>query len=269
MKRQIAILLILVFATIAFASCAESESDWAYLSGKDEFVIGYTLYAPMNYKDDNGELIGFDTEFAKALCEELGLTPKFVEINWDTKEVELNAKTIDTIWNGFTVNENRKKEVDFSIPYLTNKQVIVIKKSNQEKYKTIDDFADAAFSAEKKSAGEVAILTNDKIKDNKYTPADKQTDVLLEVKSGTSDAGVIDYVMAKTMLAEGTDYSDLVMIESIQLAPEEYAIGFRKASPETLKKVNEAIEKLGKSGKLEEIAGKYDLVEQLSDNLKK
>lgn len=268
MKKLLALIMMLVLCVSAFTACASSKADWEYIEGKKELIIGYTLYEPMNYEDKDGKLVGFDTEFAKAVCEELGITPKFIVINWDTKEVELNAKNIDCIWNGFTVNDDRKEKVDFSTSYLVNKQVIVIKKSNQDKFKTIEDMKDATCAAEKKSAGEAAILQDSILKNNTYTGADKQTDVLLEVKSGASDIGVIDYIMAKSMLAEGTDYSDLMMLESIELAPEEYAIGFRKGSVETLKKVNDAIKKLADEGKLEEIADKYNLTEQLAEDLK-
>ncbi len=269
MKKLLASVLMLVLFVSVLASCGNAKTDWEYLEGKKELIIGYTLFEPMNYQDDDGNLIGFDTEFAKAVCEELGLEPKFVVINWDIKEVDLNAKSIDCIWNGFTVDDDRKEQVDFSISYVTNKQVIVIKKDNEEKFKTAEDMKDAKTTAEKKSAGENAVLEHDILKDSKYTAAEKQTDVLMEVKSGTSDVGVIDYIMAKAMLAEGTDYGDLMMVESIELAPEEYAIGFRKGSPVTLEKVNAAINKLADSGKLAEIAERYDLLEQLTDSLKK
>lgn len=104
-----------------------TEGDLAYIKEKGEMLIGITLFAPMNYYDDNKELIGFETEFAKAVCEKLGVTPKFVEINWDTKEIELNAKSIDCIWNGMTITEERLANMSISVPYMANKQVMVSK----------------------------------------------------------------------------------------------------------------------------------------------
>ena len=103
------------------------EGDLAYVKEKGELVIGITLFAPMNYYNENKELIGFETEFAKAVCEKLGVTPKFVEINWDTKEIELNAKSIDCIWNGMTITEERLANMSISVPYMQNKQVMVAK----------------------------------------------------------------------------------------------------------------------------------------------
>ena len=104
-----------------------AESDWEYIKLKGELVIGITYFAPMNYMDDNNELVGFETEFAKAVCEKLGLTPVFQEISWNSKETELAAKNIDCIWNGMTIDEDRKENMSISMPYMENKQVLVRK----------------------------------------------------------------------------------------------------------------------------------------------
>ena len=106
----------------------ENDSDWAYIQDKGELIIGFTYFAPMNYDNDNGEFVGFETEFAKAVCEILGVTPKFVEINWSAKETELQAKNIDCIWNGMTIDEERKQNMSITIPYMENQQVMVVKK---------------------------------------------------------------------------------------------------------------------------------------------
>lgn len=106
---------------------AETDSDWEYIKNNGELIIGITYFAPMNYLDENNNLIGFETEFATAVCEELGLTPKFVEINWNSKEAELKGKSIDCIWNGMTINDERKANMSISIPYMQNKQVMVTK----------------------------------------------------------------------------------------------------------------------------------------------
>ena len=107
---------------------AEKDSDWAYIQEKGKMIIGITYFAPMNYKDDSGKLIGFETEFATAVCEQLGVTPEFVVINWNTKETELAGKTIDCIWNGMTITEERQENMSISIPYMENKQVMITKK---------------------------------------------------------------------------------------------------------------------------------------------
>ena len=106
---------------------AETDSDWAYIQQKGELVIGFTYFAPMNYEDENGEFVGFETEFAKAVCEELGVKAKFQEISWAAKETELAAKNIDCIWNGMTITEEREEAMSITIPYMANKQVLVVK----------------------------------------------------------------------------------------------------------------------------------------------
>ncbi|MBQ7288980.1 MAG: transporter substrate-binding domain-containing protein [Clostridia bacterium] len=118
----------LITATDSFEAFKQSEtdSDWAYIQSKGELIIGITYFAPMNYEKD-GELVGFETEFAKAVCAKLGLKAKFQEIDWNSKETELAAKNIDCIWNGMTIDEERKQNMSITIPYMQNKQVLVVK----------------------------------------------------------------------------------------------------------------------------------------------
>ena len=268
MKKLLALILALVMM-LSFAACggnapasdepvANAESDLDYIMSNGKMVIGYTVYEPMNYTDDSGKFVGFDTEYAEAVCAEMGVAPEFVEINWDTKEVELNAKNIDCIWNGFTITEERKQNLEFTNPYITNKQVVVIKADNAEKYTDKASLAEAALVAEVESAGESAIKDDETLKTAKYTAVAKQTDGLLEVKSGTADAVVLDYTLASAMVGEGTDYADLMIINGLDLQVEEYGIGFRKGS-DAAAKVNEITAKLLADGKMDEIAAKYEL----------
>ena len=106
---------------------SETDSDWAYIKAKGELIVGITYFAPMNYKNDAGELVGFETEFAKAVCEYLGINVKFQEISWSAKETELAAKNIDCIWNGMTITDERAANMSITIPYMANKQVLVVK----------------------------------------------------------------------------------------------------------------------------------------------
>lgn len=183
-------------------SRATGESDLEYVKNKGKLVIGYTVYAPMNYTDDNGEFVGFDTEFAKAVCEKLGVEPEFVEINWDTKEMELDSKMIDCIWNGFTITEEREENLDFSVPYILNKQVVVIRKADADTYKDTASLSGAKLVAEVASAGESAISDDENLSKAQYTAVEKQTDALLEVKSNTADAAVLDYTLANAMVGK-------------------------------------------------------------------
>lgn len=242
-------------------STASEGGDWQYIADKGNFVAGITLFEPMNYYDENGELTGFETEFTKAVCEKLGVEAKFQEIEWDKKEIELNAKTIDAIWNGLTVTEDRKENMGFSKSYVRNKQVVVIKADNKDKYTDEASMAGASCAAESGSAGQTAIETSPVLSQNEFVGASAQKDVLLEVKAGTVELGVLDYVMAKASIGEGTDYSDLMIVEGVELAPEEYAIGMRKGDTETIEKVNGAIDELVADGTLKALAEKYGLAD--------
>ncbi len=242
-------------------STASEGGDWQYIADKGNFVAGITLFEPMNYYDENGVLTGFETEFTKAVCEKLGVEAKFQEIEWDKKEIELNAKTIDAIWNGLTVTEERKENMGFSKSYVRNKQVVVIKADNKDKYTDEASMAGASCAAESGSAGQTAIETSSVLSQNEFVGASAQKDVLLEVKAGTVELGVLDYVMAKASIGEGTDYSDLMIVEGVELAPEEYAIGMRKGDTETIEKVNGAIDELVADGTLKALAEKYGLAD--------
>lgn len=258
MKKLLGIALATIMMSAVFTGCGQ-KTDWDYISSKKEMTIGITMFAPMNYKGDDGKLTGFETEFSEAVCKELGVTAKFQEINWDSKETELNSKNIDCIWNGMTIDKDRKKNMDISVAYMENKQVMVVKSENLSKYTTADSLKGAKVVAEAQSAGDAVATTDDFFKQATYTAVDSQAKALMEVKSGTADIAVIDYVMSIGSIGEGTDYSDIAVVSEKEFSPEEYGIGFRKNSPETLKKVNDAIQKLADDGTLNTIAKKYKL----------
>lgn len=267
-------LIALVLAIVAivgtvFAACANDKKpaaggDLEYVKNKGELVIGITLFAPMDYYADENktELTGFEVEFGKAVCKKLGVEPKFQEISWEAKETELNSKNIDCIWNGLTITQGRLNSMSISTPYMANKQVLVVKKENADKYTTAEAMKGLNVVAEKESAGEDVVLDDEFFKDANYTAVDTMAKAMMEVKSGTADAAVIDYVTGIGSLGEGTDYADLVMVESASFADEEYGIAFRKGSDIT-DEVNKAITELVQDGTLKQIADKYKLGDQL------
>lgn len=262
MKKKILALMLTAAMVLGISSCSQSDkTDWEYIEDKGTFIAGITLFEPMNYYDENGELTGFETEFTKAVCEKLGVKAEFQVIDWTKKEVELKSKTIDAIWNGLTVTEERKENMAFSTAYVRNKQVAVIKVDNAEKYTDIASMAGASVTAEDGSAGQTAIETDSVLSQNSFVASAAQKDVLMEVKAGTTEIGVIDYVMAKASIGEGTDYADLMIVEGVELAPEEYAVGLRLEDAATLEKVNAAIDELVADGTLKALAEKYDLAD--------
>ena len=236
-----------------------ADDDWSTIQASGKLVIGITEYEPMNYYDASGKLVGFDTEFAEAACAKLGLTPEFVVIDWDTKELELSSKKIDCIWNGLTVNEERKANMDFTTSYLKNQQVVVVLASDAAKYADVASFAGLTVVAEAGSAGAAAIAAN--MADADFVEVQAQTDALLEVKTGKAAAAVIDLTMANAMTGEGTDYSDLTILP-IEMPGEEYAIGFRVGSTATAQ-FNDIIAAFSTDGTFTTLADKYDLADLL------
>ena len=241
-----------------------ADDDFAYIQGNGSMKIGFTYFEPINYMDDNGEFVGFETEFATAVCEKLGVEPEFVEINWDSKVMELESKNIDCIWNGMTITPELEEALTISDPYIKNYQVVVIRADNADTYTTTADLVGKTVEAEAGSAGETAISEDENLSQATYVSVTKQTDALLEVKTGAADAAVMDFVLANAMVGQG-DYADLAVIPDLQLSVEEYGIGFRKDST-AAEKVNAAIQALIDDGTLNTLAEKYGLAELLLAN---
>ena len=243
----------------------EEGSDLAYIKDKGTLVIGITIFEPMDYYDENNELTGFEVEFGKAVCEKLGVEPKFQEISWEAKETELSAKNIDCIWNGLTITPERQEAMSISNPYMNNKQVIICKKENVEAFAKAGALDGKTVVAEKESYGE-EIAQSEEYADffgkANYVAVQDMKTALMEVKAGTADAAVIDYVTGIGSLGEGSDYADLAIVEK-SFADEQYGIAFRKDSDVTAE-VNKAIDELKADGTLKKIAEKYNLGEQLA-----
>lgn len=261
MKKLVALLLVLtmVFVLAACGSNTETnqsqgESDLSYVQGNGKLIIGYTDYAPMNYTDENGTFTGFDTELATLISEKLGVEAQFVEINWDTKEVELNAKSIDCIWNGLTIDEDRKATMEITQPYVKNAQVVIVKEGTA--YESTASLIDKTVAAEQGSAGEKTIQSDDNLKQASYVPKTLQTEALMEVKAGTADAAVLDLTLANTMTGAGTNYEDVTIVD--HLAVEDYGVAFRKGS-DICAEVNKIFDELMEDGTMGALAEKYGL----------
>ena len=245
MKKIIAVILTVLMLAACFTGCQEKT-----------VVVGYTIYAPMNYLDDNGNLVGFDTDLAKAVFEGMGYKVIFQLIDWNSKYTDLESKTIDCVWNGFTCNTAdddgilRSEKVDFSYNYMENRQVIVIK--NGTAIASAADLAGKQGSAESGSAGESygKSFEGANIKGFNY-----QTDCLFEVNAGSVDFAVVDAQLAKSYCGKG-DYANLTIVENLSSDVEYYAIGFKKGSDLTAK-VNSQLEKLAADGTIAKLAQQY------------
>ena len=238
----------------AASAASDADSDLAYIQSNGKMVIGYTVYEPMNYTDADGNFTGFDTELATAVCEKLGVEPEFVEINWDTKVVELDAKSIDCIWNGMTLTEDIMANTATTKAYAKNAQVVVVKESTA--YTSTADLAGKTVVAEAGSAGEAAIQGDENLAKADYVSKSVQTDCLMEVAAGTADAAVLDLTLANAMIGEGTDYASLKIVD--ELNAEEYGVAFRKGS-DAAAAVDAAFDELKADGTMQALAEKYEL----------
>ena len=256
MKKYIALFLALIMVAACFAGCGSKEgSDMAAIKKNGKIVVGITDYAPMDYKDENGEWTGFDAEFARLFAKELGVEIEFFVIaDWGKKFVELRDENIDAVWNGMTITNEALLNAKVSDPYVQNKQVVVMKADKVADYTTADSLKELKIAVENGSAGQSAA---EEINPKEIVSVQDQAAALLEVKAGTSDACIIDSTMAAAMTGEGTDYADLTA--GIALTDELYGVAFRKNS-DLAEKFNAFMDKLIEDGTLKDLADKYNLV---------
>ena len=233
-----------------------AESDVAYIQDKGTLVVGITEFAPMDYQDENGEWIGFDADMARKVAEALGVEVEFSVIDWNNKLMELEGRTVDCLWNGMTITDEITGGASATNPYATNAQVVVLKSGIAEDYQTVESLAELNFAVEAGSAGEAAAqeagLTCVSVSD--------QATALMEVNSGTSDACIVDLLMAGAMIGEGTSYPDLTY--TVRLTEEDYGVGCRKGSDLT-DFINEQLKVLYDDGTIAELAEQYGI----SDNI--
>ena len=253
MKKILALVMAALLICLTFAGCGASDkSDKEYVLDKGVLVVGITDFAPMDYKEseDATDWIGFDADMAKLFAEKLGVEVEFVEIDWDNKALELDAKSIDCVWNGMTLRPEVLEAMDCSQPYCNNAQVVIVPAADADKYKTAEDCKDLTFAVEAGSAGE------DMAEENgfEFTPVKDQATALTEVKAGTCDAAIIDSLMAGAMVGEGTGYADLTY--TVGLNSEEYGVGFRKGS-DLVAEINAFFDECLENGKMMEIASEY------------
>ncbi len=238
------------------SNSGESDSDLAYVQDKGTLVVGITDFAPMDYKDDNGEWIGFDADLAAAYASAIGVDVEFIEINWDSKEMELENKNIDCVWNGMTLTDGVMEAMETSNPYCNNAQVVVVNKDLVTQDFDLEACKDLAFAVEAGSAGEEQAQANE----FNTTGVETQADAVMEVAAGTAQACVIDSLMAGAMVGEGTSYPDLVA--TIGLNEELYGVGFRKGS-DMAASLNEFFKNAYSAGVIQDIAEKYGTQESI------
>lgn len=232
------------------AENTEAESDLAYVQEKGTLVVGITEFEPMDYQNADGEWIGFDADMAKAFAESLGVTAEFQVIDWDNKVMELDGKTIDVVWNGMTLTDEVTSAMECTNAYCNNAQVVIVPSDVADQYQDVDSVKGLSFAVESGSAGMAEVQALGAT----YTEVSDQATALMEVASGTSDAAVIDSLMAAAMVGEGTSYADLTY--TVGLNSEEYGVGFRRGS-DLAEKLNEFFKTSYDDGTMMQIAEQY------------
>lgn len=258
MKKLITLTLAAAL-TLSLAACGgkkDAGSDMEYIKKQGKLVVGITEFEPMDYQNANGEWIGFDADLAKAFAESLGVEAEFQVIEWDNKTMELEGKTIDVVWNGMTLTDEVKSAMACSNPYFNNAQVVIVKSDKAAQYQTADSVKSLNFAVENGSAGQEQVEAIGA----SFTPVLDQATALLEVQAGTSDAAVIDYLMAAATVGEGTSYADLVY--TCELNSEEYGVGFRKDS-DLAAALNDFFKSAYADGTMQQIADNYGIGDKL------
>ena len=268
MKKILALMLVALMAIFTLVACKEEApvNDDVVVDENGEVVetltCGVTIFENMNEQNEDGTWTGFETEFAEAVAELIGMKAEFQIIDWSQKYNELNSGAIDCVWNGFTANSSdtvngvpvkRSDLVDFSYGYMLNQQCIVTKAENVANFATAEDLAGKTACVEGGSAG--AAYAESVTDADKIFSTTAQINAFTEVKSGAVDFAVVDIILAQNICGQG-DYADLAIVEAIELDSEIYAIGFKKGSDLTAK-VNAAIKTLEENGTLLALAEKY------------
>lgn len=260
MRKKIAVgivitLILVVVMGLTLTACSQVKTWNDYLN-RGYIIVGVDdQFPPMGFSDENEKIIGFDIDLADAVGEKLGIEFRIQKVDWRNKEIELKSGKIDAIWNGFTINEERAKNLAFSIPYMKNKQVIVVKSDSP--YMTKEDLLakkDLLVCIQSASTAEDAVESSE-FKDKEILKVEDNISALNnELKSGRADCVIMDLVVAEYKIKND---SSIRIIEDAELADEEFAIGMRKGEEDIIAKINEVLIELHKEGIVRGIAAKY------------
>ena len=256
MKKNI--LLGIIMGSMSFSLLACSKKEIKSVMDKDEIIVGLDdAFAPMGFKNESGEIVGFDVDLAKEVGQRLDKEVIFQPIDWSMKESELNSGNIDFIWNGYTITEERKEKVDFSEAYLNNKQVIVTLTTTDINSKS--DLADKKVGAQSESSAIEAMEKDMELYESFYggeaITFEDNNQALMDLEAGRIDAVVADEILVKYYIKLKGEDKFKVLTEDF--GSEEYGVGIRKGDIETVEAVNNAFEEMKKDGKMAEISQKW------------
>ena len=243
------------------STTSESKEDTSLtdVQAAGHFTLGLDAdFAPMGFTDDNGEIVGFDIDLAKAVGEKMGVDVEVKPIDWDSKDMELSSGKIDVIWNGFSITDERRQEVLFSNPYLSTKQSIIVKKGSDITKKA--DLAGKKIALQDGSTSEDALkadtATYESVGDDNISRFKENSQVLMEVDSGRADAAVIDEVFVRYYLQKENLLDKYTVLEE-GFDEEDYGVGGRKGDYPLMEAINKALDECKADGTTSEISQKW------------
>ena len=246
----------------AGAAPASADESWSKVEKAGKLVLGLDdAFPPMGYVDTKtGELVGFDIDLAREACKRLKIELKTQPIDWDSKTAELNNGNIDCLWNGFSKTDEREKEFSLSIPYMKNKQIILIKTDSS--YQGLDSLAGKTIGVQSDSSAEVALNANEAFKKTlkSVVQIDDYSKAVLELQNGTIDAISIDEVVARYYLTNNPNAYKVLQDKDgkdASLATEDYVVGFRKADTALTEKINGVLKEMAADGTMTTISKKW------------
>ena len=248
--------LFTVVLALFLSACTEegNTNSLEVVQEQGYMILGLDdTFAPLGFRDEDGEVVGFDIDLANAVAEKLGIELRIQPIEWDSKVLELNAGNIDMIWNGLSITDSRKETINFSEPYLSNRQIVLVKGGTT--VNSVDDLSGLTVGVQIDSSGELALNDNDIVtRVEEIVRFNTFTEALLDLNSGRIDVIVIDEIMARYVVSKGT-YD--VLVTEVSLGSESYGIGFRLEDDELKTEIDRILVELQESGKASEISIKW------------
>jgi len=262
MKKNILVIVAMsLIMSILAVGCGEKKEtnvevdSLQYIQDKGTLVLGLDdAFPPMGFRDDSGEVVGFDIDLAKQVAKRMGVELEIKPIDWDSKVFNLNNKDIDVIWNGLSITDERKEKVDFSRPYINNSQIIITNASSD--IKTKDQLAGKVLGAQLGSSAQDAVEADTEVNDSlkELRKFESYTLALMDLEAGNVDAVVIDEIVGRYYISKKPD---LYKVATDDFGKEEYGIGFRKGDTEFVNGVNEALEEMIEDGTAKAISEKW------------
>jgi len=253
--RNVIIYGIIAVMALSIAGCNNKSQD---AMDKETLIIGFDdTFVPMGFKDNNGEIVGFDIDLAKEVSKRIGKQVTFQPIDWSMKESELNSGKIDLIWNGYSITKERKEKVNFTNPYLENRQVIITLVNSKINSKV--DLKGMNVGAQNQSSAVDAINKEEELlktfKDGKVYTFETNNEALMDLEAKRIDAVVADEILARYYINKKGEGKFKILNDDF--GDESYGVGIRKGDEELLEKLNEAFEDIKKDGTAKKVSEKW------------